>query len=91
LPHGNNRDCSAGAFSTWRRGLGIFAVAALTRLPNKLYTCCLILFAVAWRKIGSAFDTVIHHSPHKEGPLREKGKSDRDRKKDCLQRKKRDG
>jgi hypothetical protein len=31
--HGNNRDCSIGAFSSWRRGLGIFPVAALKRLP----------------------------------------------------------
>ena len=31
----NNLDCSAGAFSARRRGLGIFAVAALTRLQNK--------------------------------------------------------
>jgi hypothetical protein len=35
LQHGNNLDCSAGAFSARRRWLGIFAVAALTRLPNK--------------------------------------------------------
>jgi len=35
LQHGNNRDCSAGTFSARRRGLGIFAVAALARLTNK--------------------------------------------------------
>jgi len=35
LQHGNNRDCSAGAFFARRRGLGIFAVAALTRIPNQ--------------------------------------------------------
>jgi hypothetical protein len=45
LQHGNNLDCSSGAFSAWGRGLGIFAVAALTRLPNDTYTCRLILFA----------------------------------------------
>jgi len=35
LQHGNNRNCSSSAFSARRRGLGIFAVAALTQLPNK--------------------------------------------------------
>jgi hypothetical protein len=35
LQHGNYLDCSSGAFSARRRGMGIFAVAALTRLPNK--------------------------------------------------------
>jgi hypothetical protein len=35
LQHGNNCDCSIGAFSTRGRGLGIFALAALTRLPDK--------------------------------------------------------
>jgi hypothetical protein len=35
LQHVNNLDCSSGAFSARRRGLGIFAVAPLTRLPNK--------------------------------------------------------
>jgi hypothetical protein len=35
LQHGDNRDCSIGAFSARRRGLGIFEVAALTRLPDK--------------------------------------------------------
>jgi hypothetical protein len=35
LQHGNNLDCSTGAFSARRRGLGIFALAALTRLLNK--------------------------------------------------------
>src|ERR1017187_4464520 len=35
LQHGNNLDCPTGAFSARRRGLGIFAVAALTRLSNK--------------------------------------------------------
>jgi hypothetical protein len=35
LQNGNNLDCSAGAFSSRRRGLGIFAVAALTGLPDK--------------------------------------------------------
>ena len=35
LQHGNSLDCSSGAFSAWRRWLGIFAVASLTRLPNK--------------------------------------------------------
>jgi hypothetical protein len=30
LQHGNSRDCSIGAFSARRRGLGIFALAALT-------------------------------------------------------------
>lgn len=35
LQHGNYRDCSIGALSARRRGLGIFAVAALTRLPDK--------------------------------------------------------
>ena len=35
LQHGNDPDCSTGAFSARRRGLGIFAVASLTRLANK--------------------------------------------------------
>ena len=35
LQHGNYRDCSIGALSARRRGLGIFTVAALTRLPDK--------------------------------------------------------
>jgi hypothetical protein len=35
LQHGNNLDCSSGAFSARRRGLGLFAVAAVTRLPDK--------------------------------------------------------
>jgi len=35
LQHGNNRDCSIGAFSARRWGLGIFAVAALTWVPDK--------------------------------------------------------
>ena len=35
LQHGNYRDCSIGALSARRRGLGIFAVAALTRLLDK--------------------------------------------------------
>jgi hypothetical protein len=34
LQNVNIFDCSSGAFSAWRRGLGIFAVAALTRLPE---------------------------------------------------------
>jgi hypothetical protein len=35
LQLGNNLDCFTGAFSARRRGLGIFALAALTRLPNR--------------------------------------------------------
>ena len=35
LQHVNNLDCSSGAFSARRRGLGIFAVAALTGLLNE--------------------------------------------------------
>jgi hypothetical protein len=35
LQHGNYRNCSIGALSARRRGLGIFAVAALTRLLDK--------------------------------------------------------
>jgi hypothetical protein len=35
LQHGNNPDCSIGAFSARRRGLGIFALAALTWIPDK--------------------------------------------------------
>jgi hypothetical protein len=35
LQDGNRIDCSTGPFSSRRRGLGIFAVAALTRLPDK--------------------------------------------------------
>ena len=35
VTHGNNPDCSISAFSTRRRGLGLFAVAALTRLLGK--------------------------------------------------------
>jgi hypothetical protein len=35
LQHGNYLDCSTGAISARRRGLGIFAVAALTSLPDK--------------------------------------------------------
>jgi hypothetical protein len=35
LQHGNNLDCSTGAFSARRRGLGIFAVASLKWLLNK--------------------------------------------------------
>jgi len=50
-----------------------------------------MLFAGAWRKIGSELDTVIQNSLFKEGPLHEKEKPDRDRKKDCLPRKKGDG
>src|SRR5450631_2461489 len=34
LQHVNNIDCSCGAFSARWRGLGIFAVAPLTRLPD---------------------------------------------------------
>ena len=41
LQHGNNRNCSIGAFSARRRWLGIFAVAALTRRPDK---CVRMLF-----------------------------------------------
>jgi len=33
LQYGNSRDCSVGAFSARRRGLGIFAVAEVTQLP----------------------------------------------------------
>jgi hypothetical protein len=36
LHHGNSLDCFASAFSDRRRGLGIFAVEALTQLLNKL-------------------------------------------------------
>ena len=35
LQHVNNSDCYRGSFSARRRGLGIFAVASLTRMPNK--------------------------------------------------------
>ncbi len=35
LQHGNNLDYSPGAFSARRRGLGIYTVATLTRLPYK--------------------------------------------------------
>jgi hypothetical protein len=35
LQHVNNFDCSSGAFFARRRGLGIYAVASLERLPNK--------------------------------------------------------
>ena len=35
LQHVNNLDCSTGAFSARRRGLGIFALAALTWMPDK--------------------------------------------------------
>jgi hypothetical protein len=35
LQYGNNLDRCGGAFFSWRRWLGIFAVAALTRSPNK--------------------------------------------------------
>jgi hypothetical protein len=35
LQHGNNPDCSTGAVSDRWRGLGIFAVAQLTRPPDK--------------------------------------------------------
>jgi len=34
LQHGNRIDCSSGALSDRWRGLGIFAVAQLTRLPD---------------------------------------------------------
>src|ERR1035438_10279769 len=34
--HVNNIDCSSGTFSARGRGLGIYAVAPLTRLPDKL-------------------------------------------------------
>jgi hypothetical protein len=34
LQHGNNLDCSSGAFSARRRGLGLFAVAAVTPVPG---------------------------------------------------------
>ena len=36
IQHGNNPDCSISAFSDWRRRLGLFAVAQLTQLTNKL-------------------------------------------------------
>jgi hypothetical protein len=35
LQHGNYLDRSIGAFSAWRWGLGIFALAALTSHPDK--------------------------------------------------------
>jgi hypothetical protein len=35
LQHGNYLDCSSGSISGWRRGLGIFEVAQLTRLLDK--------------------------------------------------------
>jgi hypothetical protein len=35
LQHGNNRDCPSGSFPGRWWGLGIFAVAALTRLADK--------------------------------------------------------
>ena len=35
LQHGNYLDCSIGAFSARRWGLGIFALAALTSQPDK--------------------------------------------------------
>jgi hypothetical protein len=50
-----------------------------------------MLFAGAWRKIGSELDTVIHYSSFKERPLYEKEKPDRDCKRDRLLREKRDG
>jgi len=34
LQHVNNIDCSSGSFSARWRGLGIFAVAPLMRLPD---------------------------------------------------------
>jgi hypothetical protein len=43
LQHGNDFDCSGGAFSARRRGLGIFALAALTGRRVSTHTCCSIL------------------------------------------------
>jgi hypothetical protein len=45
LQHGNYLDCSSGAFSARRRGMGIFAVAALTRRPTKPTRAVCFLFA----------------------------------------------
>lgn len=47
LQHGNSLDCPIGTFSARRRGMGIFEVAPLTRLPDKygqtlLYPVCRI-------------------------------------------------
>jgi len=43
LQHVNNSDCYIGAISARRRGLGIFAVASLTRMPHKHAHAGLIL------------------------------------------------
>jgi hypothetical protein len=46
---------------------------------------------VAQRKTGPEYDTEIHRSALKEGPLHEKEESDRDGKRDCRLSKKGDG
>jgi len=57
LQHGNNLDCSTGAFSARRRGLGIFALAALTRMPNEHVQVPFDPFS--WMQIGSELDMVV--------------------------------
>jgi hypothetical protein len=58
--------------------LGIFAVAALARLPGKHAHMLFDPIWDAWRNIGSELKRVIYCSSFKEGPLHEKEKPDRD-------------
>ena len=61
LQHANNLDCSSGSFSARRRGLGIFAVAALTRLPKKHVPVPFEAYLRDARlKIRSEIETIIH-------------------------------
>jgi hypothetical protein len=78
LQHGNSLDCSASAFSDRGRGLGIFAVAALTLLPNMLVP---VLFDPNCGTLGgrSAPNSIPYFTAHRsKGPLHEKERPDRD-------------
>src|ERR1039457_7678928 len=52
LQHVNNLDCSSGSFSARRRGLGVFAVAPLTRPPDK--HACILLDPICWIAEGGS-------------------------------------
>ena len=61
LQHGNNRDRSTGAFSARRRGLGIFAVAALKRITNR--DLAVLLDPACVMPAGNAAPNLIGNSP----------------------------
>jgi hypothetical protein len=58
--HGNDLDCSGAAVSARRRGLGIFAVAALTHPPNEHLRVLFDPLCDGLKEIGSEFNTIIH-------------------------------